>query len=163
MISYVKSAWWHHRHCHHALLAMCNVSASSVQLILIWYPEMLHLQYRGGFHAGPGPHYNGGWWWHHHYTAWHTVEHMCASCTLVQDIIIMYSAGPVQVAWTRRIALSPSFLTLASVTVAVGVWQVTSARGLGSGNKLLPDPQFLDTDRWNLCCDVIAIIAQAIG
>ena len=28
---------------------------------------MLHLQRRGGFHAGPGP-TSGGWWWHHHWT-----------------------------------------------------------------------------------------------
>ena len=46
------------------------LTVQSVQFSSFWFdnPGMLHLQYRGGFHAGPGPHYSGGWWWHHHWT-----------------------------------------------------------------------------------------------
>ena len=39
-----------------------SVQFSSVHFDLI----TLHLQYRGGFHAGTGP-ISVGWWWHHHW------------------------------------------------------------------------------------------------
>ena len=123
--------------CHHALMAMCNMPASSV-----WIDTASPIQRRFSCR-----HYNGAWWWHHHYTASADLTHNWAYMCIQHSgpgyhnyVLCRTCAGGMDK--TKALSLSPSFLTCASFShCAINVWQVFSTQGLGPGNKSLPDPR----------------------
>ena len=144
-------------------LAVITRSWPCVTCLLVQFELILHLPYRGGFHAGTIMGHGDDIITTQLQLTWHTIEHTCASSTVVQDIIIMYSAGPVQVAWTRRKhshSHHHSWHALASVTVPSTCGKCFQHKDLVQAtNRYLTH----GTDRWNLCCDVIALIALANG